>query len=255
MISKYGYLVLLLVLLISCGNSNKPDDGDNYTLPFKVGYKNIFDIYQVDTYGNKVGDVWYQDTLTCYKEEIIDGKKALFFYQMDEEGNKFDAEIYCFENNILYIHSNFIDLLLKDIAIQYTPLKLPFKPNKKWIEFINFNQKNWIITDETIKNFDVGFDSFADGNLKIMGEHQQDSSLTFFNKKYQCKKYLLNLKFDGIITDTIYKVTYDLKADLSLEQYINSELGKVRTIYKPSKLTIGNKEKVIWGFGTFFCKN
>lgn len=218
-------------------------------LPFEVGYSFDYQVYGIDENGDKDGSTYPGiSTMECYKEEEIDGKTGLFF----RDGTANDVEIYAIEEDKIFLHSDFIDLLLDDIEYEYG-VKLPMKPSCKWIEFMNKNGGSWSIADEIAADFPMSDYSAAtaDGRLKITGEYEGMHGVDYETMQVVCDVYSFTASFDGTITDLEKSYTGDLKVDIKILQYVSTGYGKVCTLYLPSTITVGDAQIIIFGYGAF----
>lgn len=245
------------IALVACSEDNATNPVEKIDFNIDLGKSVVFDVFPVNSAGIKIPYKIMTDSMVCDKVETLDGKKAYFYYMTDYEGIKYYPDVYAYDNKVLYIHNSFIDYTLLDLYFE-TNYLFPFKPAEKWLPFVDYTRKSWVISDENINNFDMMWNNMPDyvvanGNLKITGEQLEDEKIPYKSDSIVCNRFQVNLVFNGNMTEKLNNnETIDLKTNIKIIQYIIPGIGKVRTIYIPSKITMGTERtESFGGYGTF----
>lgn len=257
--SSLAVAIIVLLFLGCSDNSTSPTLHKTFKFPLALGNKIIFTISEIDSQGKKKGFLFDVDSIVCDRQEMVDSKNAFLYYQLDSENNKYYVEKYALENNILYLHSDFIRSIVDDYYddLGYT---LPFIPTIKWLKFVDVNQSNWVVFDEEVVNHSLDDDDYyvTSGRLKMTASLIDSNIQCDVNgKSLSCIAYKYNFKYDGNVyygyTSEMYGI---LQADLNIVQYFNEEVGKVRTLYLPGLILFGDRYAFKFGgYGAFAYKH
>lgn len=249
--SQHLLLIALLLLVSSCNNSTNPEKPEQIDIPFDVGYKIIFDVFAIND-ETPVYNMDSKDSMECTSIDKIDGHDVYIFEQKDENGVNVVAEKYYFEDNILFLHSDFIDKLLAVFKSEIG-VNMPLKPNIEWINFIEFGKDKWVIAQDSVTNYyiDDGQTALAKGLLTIEGEMLGTEMISIKGAEHPVQKYKISTVFEGDFVNQVNGYAGDLSANIDIIQYFSQDFGKVRTLYKKSKVIVGEMDIDFFGYGTF----
>lgn len=152
-------IIFTIAIFLFFGCSEKSYDLKSYDDYFPLS-DNIclqYDNYEADRFGNIIPVYKVTHIMKVVEVKYIHNKKAYIFHNIDENGKFLSKEIYSKENDQIFIYSNYLNYIIKNINKTYD-ITLPFNIVEMWLKVIDFNKRKWITYKNSIN--DIRFNRF-----------------------------------------------------------------------------------------------
>ncbi|MGA2297031.1 MAG: hypothetical protein ABSG15_05730 [FCB group bacterium] len=223
---------LLQFSLNSCSkNSTGPENTFVNYLPTKMGTYWVYDVYTLDSNGNRTSNIPTIDSTIISGTITKLGLVGSIFtsYTIDSSGTSTGTDTYYrSDSSKIYAFTNLITNML--------PSQIPLPINDAWLLIINPNSDLWRIYEQTVTDLQLFVGVTITGDLNVEGSNEGTEMITIASNNFTARKFLIKMTFIGNLTtgtQTI-PITYERKI---YQDYVEN-IGLVKSHIEPSVLPL-----------------